>query len=319
MPNRVSLATQFTGNYKHLKRKIKGILKSRKVGHILQTTQVNDNQKLTSLFMEGESTYLYAVQAELVSHLLSIYPGICIQDWQEMASDSPLCSFHIAPTPGSLSKDSSGFVEELKESLDDQNQQPEQPKWKEYFDSGFIQIVNAIQNGRQVAYEIQSSFDSIKEKFVHVTYKTKTAHLNIGACIGWAQLKQVIQDCEILDIKNPIRKIYSLVDGEKSFESDWHGLKAEARYYVQTEDELIQNSSLEMEEFYEKLESTLMNPVKKEGQMKEIRDAFDSQDIEYDQLMATGDLTLTDGKLKEIGISQMGLRTAILSVIKSNH
>jgi hypothetical protein len=34
--------------------------------------------------------------------------------------------------------------------------------------------------------------------------------------------------------------------------------------------------------------------------------------------MATGDLAITDEKLKEIGINQLGLRTAILSVIRSN-
>jgi hypothetical protein len=73
-----------------------------------------------------------------------------------------------------------------------------------------------------------------------------------------------------------------------------------------------------VDEFFVKLESTLKNPIKKQQQMKEVRNVFDTQDIEYDQLMATGDLALTDGKLKEIGIPQLGLRTAILSVIESN-
>ena len=64
-----------------MKRTIKEVLKSRGVGHILQTTQVNDSLKETSLFMEGESTALYAVQEELVSRLQSIFPDICIEDW----------------------------------------------------------------------------------------------------------------------------------------------------------------------------------------------------------------------------------------------
>jgi hypothetical protein len=33
-------------------------------------------------------------------------------------------------------------------------------------------------------------------------------------------------------------------------------------------------------------------------------------------LIKTGDLAITDGELKEIGIKQMGLRKAILSVLK---
>ena len=93
MPHIISLATSFTGNYKHLKRNIKEILKRRGVGHIIQTTQANDSQKLTSLYMEGESTALRRVQAELVSQLLSVFPGICIQDWRELASDSLIFDF----------------------------------------------------------------------------------------------------------------------------------------------------------------------------------------------------------------------------------
>ncbi len=38
--------------------------------------------------------------------------------------------------------------------------------------------------------------------------------------------------------------------------------------------------------------------------------------ITFKQLMKTGDLAITDEKLKEYGIKQGGLRTAILSVIK---
>lgn len=315
MSYRISLATQFTGNYRHLKRNIKQVLKSRGVGHILQTTQVNDGQKQTSLFMEGESTTLHTVQAELVSHLLSIFPGICIQDWQEMASDSPLFGSHIAPTPGSLSRDSSGFVKELEEPSVDQTQRPEQPKWKEYFDSGFIQVVTAIQNGRQVAYEIQSSIESIQEKFIRISYKTKTVRLNIGACIGWSQLKQVLQGCEDLDIKTPIQKLYSLDGLEKVYEKEWFGLRAEARYYVETEDDLVKKFSPEMEEFFDKLK---IDQHMSDAQVEKAKESFAAQGITFKQLMATDDLALTDAELKEYGITQGGLRKAILSVIKSN-
>lgn len=311
MPHRISLTTQFTGNYRHLKRNIKALLKSRGVGHILQTTQVNDCQKLTSLFMEGESAALHTVQEELVSHLQSIFPGICIEEWKEMFSDSPLFASHIAPTPGSLSRDSSGFVEELQDSLVDQTRQP---KWKECFDSGFIEIVNAIQNGRQVAYEIHSSIDSIREKFVHITYQRTTVYLNIGACVMWPQLKQVIQECEDLQIKKPIKKIYSLLDGRKSYVQDWFGFKAECHYYVETEDDLVQNFST-MEEFFQRLRT---ERKRSESDIEIIKEVFKEQSILFDDLIATGDLALTNDILKEYGITQGGLRTAILAVIKSN-
>jgi hypothetical protein len=105
---------------------------------------------------------------------------------------------------------------------------------------------------------------------------------------------------------------------QKSYESDWFGIKAGGNYYIETEDDLIQKFSPQMEEFFDKLESTLKNPIKKERQMKSIRDAFDAQGITLKQLMVTGDLALTDDKLKEYGISQAGLRTAIRSVIRGN-
>jgi hypothetical protein len=309
MSHRISLATQFTGNYQHLKRKIKIFLKSKRVGHILQTTQVNDGEKLTHLFMEGESTSLYIVQKELVSHLHSIFPDIVVEEWQEMVSDTPLLDSHIAPTtPGSLSRDSSGFVEELEETSGVQTQKAKLSKWKDYFGSGFIQVVTAIQNGRQVAYEIQSSMDSIKAKFVHFTYRGNTICLNIGGCVLWTQLLQTLQECKDLEIKTPIKRIYSLVDGNRSYVQDWLGFMSEGHYYIETELGLTT-----MEEFFVKLKTDQdMSNV----QIDTAKEKFADQGITFKQLMATGDLCLTDAELKDYGIAQGGLRKAILAVIK---
>jgi hypothetical protein len=70
-----------------------------------------------------------------------------------------------------------------------------------------------------------------------------------------------------------------------------------------------------MEEFFEKLK---IQESKSDEQVKKVRDVFSEQDIEFKQLMETDELALTDAKLKEYGITQGGLRTAILAVIKSN-
>ena len=306
MTNRISLATTFTGNLKHLKRNIKKILKSKGIGHIMQTTIVNSMEKQTSLFMEGESNDLYHVQKELVSHLQSIFPGISIQDWQEMASETPLFDSTFAP-PG----DSSGFIKELGDAI---NHQTDYSKWREFFDSGFIQVVTAIQNGRQVAYEIQSSIDDIREKFIYINYKTTMVHLNIGACYLWAQLVGVIQKCEILNIKKPIKRIYSIVNGIEMDEIDLLGFKADSLYYVETEDEisasLSEKSGREfksMGEFYEAL-------AQRKGWIEKyteiVKVIFESQCILLEQLS-----TLTDAELKEYGLVQGGLREAVLAVI----
>ena len=310
MSDRISLTTKFEGNYKHLKRNIKNLLKSRGVGHILQTIQLNDSQKQTTLFMEGESTSLYTAQTELVSHLKSIYPDICIQNWDEEVSKFPIDGSRITPTPGSLSSNSSGFVQELDETLVDQTQQPEQKN-----SISFNQIFNAIQNGHQVAHEIYSSISSIHEKFVHITYRRTTVYLNIGACITWDQLLKVIQDSKILQIKQPISGVYSVVGGKKSYIQDWYGLEAKGQYYVETEEDLVQKFSPEMEEFFVKLKT---DQDMSDDHVEIVKEKFGEQGITFKHLMATGELSLTDQKLKEYGIAQGGLRTSILSVIKSN-
>ena len=70
-----------------------------------------------------------------------------------------------------------------------------------------------------------------------------------------------------------------------------------------------------IEEFFEKLKT---DEDMSDAQVKISREKFGEQGITFKQLMATGDLALTDEKLKACGITQLGLRTAILAVIKSS-
>jgi hypothetical protein len=58
----------------------------------------------------------------------------------------------------------------------------------------------------------------------------------------------------------------------------------------------VPNFSKEMEEFFNKLGSMLKNPEKKERQMKEVREVFDREDIDYDQLIKTGNLVISDDR-----------------------
>ena len=70
--------------------------------------------------------------------------------------------------------------------------------------------------------------------------------------------------------------------------------------------------SLEMEAFYEALETSLTNPVKKAKQMEKVKIVFDEQDVEFGVLKR-----LTEPKLQEYGIDKGGLRKAILAVIEA--
>ena len=124
----------------------------------------------------------------------------------------------------------------------------------------------------------------------------------------------VIQCSGDLQINKPIKKIYSLVDSKKSYESDWLGFKADGHYYVETEDDYIQKVTT-MEEFFERLRT---EQEIEDDDLEIVKSSFGKQKIKFKNLIATGELALTDVKLKEYGITQGGLRTAILAVIKSN-
>jgi translation initiation factor 2 alpha subunit (eIF-2alpha) len=70
-----------------------------------------------------------------------------------------------------------------------------------------------------------------------------------------------------------------------------------------------------MEHFFEKLKT---DEEMSDEQVAMAKEKFGFQGITFKQLMKTGDLAMTDAKLKEDGIIQRGLRTAILAVIKGN-
>ena len=70
-----------------------------------------------------------------------------------------------------------------------------------------------------------------------------------------------------------------------------------------------------MEQFFEKLKTERKRP---ESDIIKLKEVFTGQGILFDDLMETGDLAITDSDLKEYGISQGGLRKAILAVIKDN-
>ncbi|KAJ3262125.1 hypothetical protein HDU77_000483 [Chytriomyces hyalinus] len=53
-------------------------------------------------------------------------------------------------------------------------------------------------------------------------------------------------------------------------------------------------------------------------EIEAIRAVFLTPKIKFKHLMAVGDLAISDEKLEKYGIMQGGLRTSILSVIKSN-
>lgn len=317
MTHNISLATCFNVTQKHLKRNIRRICKSKGIGHVLATTQVNDLQKRTFLYMDGDSETLYALQKEIIEDVQAKFPGVEIEPWQEMICDTqPLNEYVITPTKGCLSEHSSGFKPELKYPP-----VPEKPesKWSDYFDAGFIQTVTAFKYSRQVIVDYHSAVDSLKAKFIHVTYRQNTVYLDIGTCLFWPQVLEIINSCKKLQILKSIKEIYFLVDGMKSYVQDWYGLKPEGHYYVETEDDVVVPavaSLTTMEDFFEKLRTERKRP---ESDIEKVKALFSAATIQYEDVMTSGKNALTHENLKEIGLkTEVGLRIAILELIEKN-
>ena len=80
-------------------------------------------------------------------------------------------------------------------------------------------------------------------------------------------------------------------------------------YYALTVFEELPKKRPEMEQFFDRLKT---EEDMSDTQVEIAKESFSSQGITYI------DLAITDGELERIGINQLGLRKAILSVIKRN-
>lgn len=237
-------------------------------------------------------------------------------DWTEMESQGQILNSSIKPTTGHLSKESSGFVDELQEfqgPKNDKDDKEGETLSDTSYRHAFLYAVKNTQKGHRILRAVQSSVCSVQEKFIHVTYNGETAHLNVGGCVDPDDLLGVIR--EKLNVKQPIKRIYSLYNGKKSTETEVSGLQANGDYYVETDEHRASNFTT-MEEFFDKLKT---DEDMSEAQVSLARDALIGQGMTYKQLTKTGDLGMTDEKLKEYGIGQGGLRIAILSIIRGNN
>lgn len=115
-----------------------------------------------------------------------------------------------------------------------------------------------------------------------------------------------------------VTKLYRLDEKTVVVVTDVKDLREGYLYYVLAGFEELpkkQISQFSLEEFFSKLKT---EQDMSDAQVAVAKAKFEEQGVKFKQLMATGDLALTDKKLKEIVIAQLGLRIAILAVIKSN-
>jgi hypothetical protein len=140
---------------------------------------------------------------------------------------------------------------------------------------------------------------------------------DITTCVSWSQFLQKVDTSTELAIPIHTRKIYHyLPQGGHSYVSGVTALQEGKEYFVETDlGKPDTKRILSIEQFFERLKS---DEDMSDAQVEIARETFSSQGITVKQLMKTGELAITDGALERIGISDLGLRMAILAVIKSN-
>ena len=150
-----------------------------------------------------------------------------------------------------------------------------------------------------------------RKKHISVKYKTITYHMEISSFLSLDALIKAVENKFKLAI--PVKHLYRLDDSYTVVVTDITDLRDGFLYYVATaNEEKKEEDMVELDGFYKKLKS---DEDMGDEEIEITMAVFSEQKITYKQLMKTGELKMTDEKLKEYGITKGGLRKAILSVI----
>ena len=132
--------------------------------------------------------------------------------------------------------------------------------------------------------------------------------INIGRILSWEQLCRELQ---IVHFQSKgLKRIDKIVYKESGLLSEIHEIclfKESVRYVINPIE--IHN----LQDFYNELEKR-----KGDSALSIVKSAFGKENIGFDELMAADELAMTDEILEKIGIKQIGLRIAILLLIKNN-
>jgi uncharacterized ubiquitin-like protein YukD len=159
---------------------------------------------------------------------------------------------------------------------------------------------------------------AVKEKHISIKYKEETYDLEVSSN---KSISEVISSVDSLFSQPvPFKMLYRLAeDGSIHQLKNVKDLREGYLYYALTVNEELPKKQTAkfstMEQFFDKLKT---EQELDDDDVQTIKDCFGNQKIKFKQLMATGDLVISDEKLKEYGITQGGLRTAILAIIRTN-
>jgi hypothetical protein len=240
-----------TGPITGLKTVIKEFLTANDVGCILQTTITEGaipTSRATLLIMEGEKDKLFQTRDLLVLDLSVRFPGIEYDTWDQEESDKPWPTQIIKPTPGSLSRNSSGFVdEETTETLSidgtfiNQLIVKSAKKVSGQIIKAANQVLPLVRNVAQKAGEMKQVYSRASSltdglvKNAWFSYQKRTVLLNTQPFLDWNLLIQEVKIEFQIAEKSEIDIYQKLDDGTLGQIIDISGIEDKGRYYVKTE------------------------------------------------------------------------------------
>jgi hypothetical protein len=245
--SRITLTTVMTGPIAGLKTVIKEFLAANDVGCALQTT-IRGTSRFTLLIMEGEKDRLYETRDLLVLELNVQFPGIKYEPWDQEDSDKPWPTQLIKRTPGSLTRNSSGFNDEkTPETLttDETSINERIIEAVKNFGGHIIKAANqASPVVRQVAqtagelkqlYSRASSLTDGLVKYAWFSCQNRTVFLNTQPFLDWALLIQEVKKVFLISENAEVEIYKKLDDGTLGQIIDIPGIEDKGRYYVLTD------------------------------------------------------------------------------------
>jgi uncharacterized ubiquitin-like protein YukD len=272
---------------------------------------------ITAATVQGHSKLMPSSLEYLRELLLINYDAAIVWSKESIVGEeNRLCSVTIEDTPAELKRgQSSGeFIEKHFEEISLGGSATTE-NLKKIAKETFASMAGAA-TGFGVA---KGWIPAVKEKHISIKYKDQRYDLEVSS---YKSISEVISSVDSLFSQPvPFKMLYRLAeDGSIHQLKNVKDLREGFLYYALTVNEELPRKqtakfSPEMEQFFQKLKTDEDMSDEQVAMAKEI---FGLQGITFKQLMKTGHLAITDAKLEKYGITQGGLRTAILSVIKSN-
>ena len=321
---RIQITTSIKGLDQHIDKRLKTFIQNflwragigcniERIPHSTDPLDVS-----TTILFEGKFGPVQTAKLALITSLKKKFPQISIpadNEWVVESSKEKLSAARIVQTKASIRRgESSGEVSKSIPLGRMDALSSSDSSWIQYMYKKAIEVL-------PIAQALQTT-GQLEAKLIHVHYKKQVEKMDVSLIL-WDDF--LVRCRDRFEISGQIRKICEKrTDGMYERIRAMEELEKDHDYYIEVEGESelvsppvsiqasVRTSPAEaktftsMEEFYEALRAVGLN----EGQMKKIHNVFEEHDI-----ISTVLPRLTDEKLKEDGLTQIGLREAILAVL----